>query len=295
MKIGSDLIWQIQGETLGSVIEQTRQCQVHDQPTTRVSLVHAVNFFLRDGELPVDQLETLRAIQRAQWPTNCDVRLLVLADSADVEQLTTLVEPFASDITIADAKFTGAMPLLTELLDTVDVDVDSNEHVIFTNADICPVPGFYDAVASIIGAGAESAVINRRSTFGFWPGDPDAALAAHALGAAHPGFDCFVFSADALSELVPAQSTIGSPYVMLPLLLNLVAVSSPLVVLTDAHLTYHFGDDRSWSNDGRSAVAAANLVAAQHVIDGHETSGTSRIERFLTAFPNWDPSSITTS
>lgn len=295
MRIGSDLVWQLQGETLGSVVEQVRQCREGDRTASPVSFVHAVNLYLLDDELPADQVETVRAIARAQATADVTMRVMIISDPADTQRLQAIVGQLIESAVVVAAEFAARMPKLHELMSCVSHNVSPAEHVVFTNADICPVPGFYDAAAALLRAGAESLVVNRRSTFGFFPGEVDAALAAHSLGAAHPGFDCFVFAAGALSEMVQAESSIGTPYVMLPLLLNLVAVSSPLLVLTDAHLTYHFGDDRSWASDGRNAGANQNLAVAAAVRDGHSDAGTQRVQAFLAAFPNWNPEAIGTS
>ena len=290
MKVSPHLIWQLQGEPLGAIVEQVQSCAA--DPIQVQQLTHIVNLYLIDGELPADQAETVAAIHRAQSTSTVATRLVVVADARDHVGLTSTLADLVPDSTIVTAEFSESMPQAFEILAAGVAATDEGDHIVFTNADICPVPSFYDATAHLIAAGAESLVVNRRSVFGFWPGEPLASLAAFSLGAAHPGFDCFVFHASALPAMVTTDATVGSPYVMLSVLFNLVAVSAPLAVLTDAHLTYHFGDDRAWSAAGRNESLQRNLAAARTVRDGHDTAGAARIGSFLGAFPNWDPDAI---
>lgn len=292
MKFGTDLIWQLQGEPLGSVLEQTVR-SAHAGPDRPRRFVHIVNLFVRDGELPDDQRETVRAIGRAQRSSEIESIALFVVDPKDRHVVELEARSLTLAFEVVECEFDGAMPQAFEVIEAGYRQTDENDCLVFANADICPALGFYDAIDAFLMAGANSMVINRRSVFGFWPGVTGSQLAAFSVGAAHPGFDCFVFPRSMYADMVPSRSVVGSPYVMLSVLLNLVAVSSPLVVLTDAHLTYHYGDDRAWSGDGRSELVLYNLDAASAVCDGHRSGiGEERLKRFFSAFPNWEPAVI---
>jgi len=289
MRLGPDLVWQLGGESLGAVAEQVMQGGSGMSPTR---LVHVVNLFCRDGAVPDDQLETAAAIGRAQRSSEIETMAVVVVDAGDETEVGRVVADRIPNAEVVTGRFAGPIPEVFEILRSAADATADDDYLVLTNADICPVPGFYDGVAALIHAGAHSLVVNRRSVFGFFPGETSAPLAAHALGAAHPGFDCFVFEKGLVSSMVATDAVVGSAYVMLSILFNLVARSEPLVVLTDAHLTYHFGDDRNWSSDGRSASVERNLAAARRVRDEQDEPGDRRLRTFFEAFPNWEPDAI---
>jgi hypothetical protein len=84
-------------------------------------------------------------------------------------------------------------------------------------------------------------------------------IASLEVGRKHPGFDCFVFPAAWVSKLVQTTSCVGIPHVMRPLMYNLVALSHRLLILKEAHLTYHFGDDRPGFADQFKAYVDHNI------------------------------------
>ena len=63
----------------------------------------------------------------------------------------------------------------------------------------------------------------------------------------HPGFDCFVFPTAWVEDFVANAACVGIGWVMRSLLYNLVVKARRMVILRNAHLTYHYGDDRPWN------------------------------------------------
>ena len=128
---------------------------------------------------------------------------------------------------------------------------------------LCQV--FYRTVRSILARGVDCVVINRRSvapleSFGEAP-----ELAALEVGWAHPGFDCFVFPTAWVEDFVANAACVGIGWVMRSLLYNLVVKARRMVILRNAHLTYHYGDDRPWNAPELDEYTQHNLGEARAV------------------------------
>ena len=90
-------------------------------------------------------------------------------------------------------------------------------------------------------------------------------------GSDHGGFDCFVFPISMLEKFVVSNACCGSGHVMRSLLFNLVALARRFLMLTNAQLTYHLGNDEFWGAPAfhdymhfniRQAVAVITRLAA---------------------------------
>jgi len=161
------------------------------------------------------------------------------------------------------------LPLLFDVLDCGVEGAAPDSYVIFTNMDIALLPSFYASVQRLIGLGFESLLINRRTIYkyGF---DPSLLPLMFAdIGEPHDGFDCFVFPVRLLRNFVKAPVCIGAPDVARALLFNLVALSGRVLILRDAHLTFHLGDDKGWARPEFADYHAHNRAASQSVIDRH--------------------------
>jgi hypothetical protein len=93
-------------------------------------------------------------------------------------------------------------------------------------------------------------------------------LAMMEVGQRHPGLDCFVFPAAWVAGFVRSEACIGAGWVMRSLLYNLVARSRNMLIMRDAHLTYHFGDDQAWTESGFEDYLGFNLDSARSVLSG---------------------------
>ncbi len=149
------------------------------------------------------------------------------------------------------------LPLLADILTALAVDA-SAEYLIYTNVDIGLQPHFYEAVDGLISAEGHSLVINRRTILARYD-SPDDLLAMYAeTGKPHPGWDCFIFPRALLPRFHLGQVCLGAGRVGLALLANLIAYSQRFDLLTDAHLTFHLGDDRTWRNPAFADYDAHN-------------------------------------
>lgn len=159
------------------------------------------------------------------------------------------------------------LPLLFDVIELGLSAAGEADTVILTNVDICLLPHFYGSVNRLLGLGFESLVINRR-TIGKYGLDPKLIPVMMAdPGRVHEGFDCFVFPRRLFDEFVRSDVCVGAPDVMRALLFNLVAVSKSVLILRDAHFTFHLGDDKAWARRELADYQEHNRRCAQEVID----------------------------
>jgi glycosyltransferase involved in cell wall biosynthesis len=141
------------------------------------------------------------------------------------------------------------LPLIRDILDRLYESSDA-EYFIYSNVDIALMPYFYTTVKKIIEQGYDAFVINRR-TISNYPLDVDSVPLMYAeLGKKHPGHDCFVFRRDVYPEFKLGNVCVGVNWVGRALICNLVGLSSKFREITDAHLTFHLGNDKIWKSDG---------------------------------------------
>ena len=143
--------------------------------------------------------------------------------------------------------------------------VEAGDLFVFTNVDIALAPGFYGFLAALFAHGADAAVINRRTISGGYTGPDDLALMDAEIGEPHPGFDCFAFRGSFRDRLIPYESCVGIGGVMLPLVHMILAMAERPVILTDAHQTFHLGDDRTWETSAFADYQAHNWAETDRV------------------------------
>jgi hypothetical protein len=125
--------------------------------------------------------------------------------------------------------------------------------VIYTNADIAPLPFFYTWIHKILLQHPGVHIINRRTI-----AEPEAPWDQvpleyyySELGRPHPGLDCFVFPALWIPRINLNGIVVGRPPLGTALalwLLNLAIVNKKCFVIHEnTHLTFHIGDDAPWS------------------------------------------------
>ncbi len=127
-------------------------------------------------------------------------------------------------------------------------DAPEDVFLVYTNADICLLPHFYSSVVGLIAHGFEAMTINRRTI------PPHARELSNLdkmyaeFGRSHPGYDCFVFPLAHLDRYVSSNACIGGDFVARSLLYNMIANSTNMLMLKQAHLTFHIGNEREWSD-----------------------------------------------
>jgi hypothetical protein len=192
---------------------------------------------------------------------------------------------------VADFKIRRPLPLLFDILGNGLVDASGasapggGDYIVHTNSDIHLQPYFYKVLAELIGQGWDAITVNRR-TVGADPEQRDfSTLFMADAGADHPGFDCFVFPAHWFAGFAQSRSCCGASYVMRGLLYNLVARASRMLMLSNAHMTFHLGDDRKWEAAAYGEYEDFNLAEARNVLRAYagDSEAFSRLHPFVLA------------
>lgn len=234
-----------------------------------IKISHAVNFYRAGALGEKTQLLTANSMVDAVALSG-EVQLLAVVHENEKDAVPRSFE-IAPPLrrTVAEVhKFTTArpFPLLFDILASAAAGARPGSYLVFTNSDICLVPSFYRTVRSILARGVDCVVINRRTvapleSFGEAP-----ELAALEVGWAHPGFDCFVFPTAWVEDFDANAACVGVGWVMRSLLYNLVVKARRMVILRNAHLTYHYGDDRPWNAPGLEEYTQHNLAETRVVV-----------------------------
>ncbi len=205
-------------------------------------------------------------------------------DSINLDRNSTSLEGF---------KEHRELPFVFDVLNCGHSSSINSDYIIFTNADICLVPHFYTVVSEILSRGFDSMIINRRTVDEF-SGKEDVPLALADMGKVHPGLDCFVFPRKWMDSFVYNKACIGTILVMRGLVLNMVAHAQSLIVLTRAHLTYHYGDDRTWQAPEMQQFRVHNhnetLIVSNHLKQNKDYR--QRLDDFYIKRPEFRPETI---
>ncbi len=297
MRITQNVSWQELDESLSDSLRPT---------STRQGLRfrHAVNLYRPAGcaTLGNDQLvtaETMRLARRFAEVVDGGpaVSHMAVHDASDSDVIPTDFESGRLlQRTMCDLPGFENGPLLPFLFDILEAAVHGvgsepePTHLIFTNADICLQPNFYVFVQQAISTGFDSLVINRR-TIANSAMDLPAAISGVDFGEPHPGLDCFVFPFDWVQGFVTCDACVGAGFVMRSLLHNLVARAEALLVVADAHLTFHFGDDRPWQSDAFTRYATHNRQQGDMVHDllSIDSQAAFRLDAFHQVKPKYRP------
>lgn len=306
VNIGGDfrfdnIVWQTAGQSVAGCIDTGARTEAPNH------FHHVVNLFRSGGDtdLGVVQTRTIDSMRNARrYATeNSDVAIEFVSvhephDAAFVP--VDFLTARALDRTIRDLPGFAdgpAFPLVFDILESAgDVCGDSDGHVIFTNSDICLQPVFYAAVGEALAAGFDSLIINRR-TIDSAAIELPYELAAAELGEIHPGLDCFIFPCSWLQRFQRNDACVGAPQVMRSLFHNLVALADRLLILTEANLTFHYGDDRPWLSDQFAAHRIHNKEQTRQQIERLclEPIARQRIERLHELYPKFKPGPATTA
>lgn len=244
-------------------------------PITEAStprFIHVVNPFTGGRSDGLDEIQkaTLNAMALAKSCCKADVSLVLALEEGDEDLSFDFAESVSSIgryvCDTASFKQQKRLPMLYDILKTALQHSSSDEdYLIYTNVDIIPVPHFYDALAEITARGIDAFSVNRRTLSDSWKSTCSPLLTLSEIGDPHPGTDCLVFKAKYLRSFIDSQTCLGAIHVTKSLLYNLAALSPRLVIIRDAYLTCHIGDDRGWKSGGFTEYAEHNKKEAVHV------------------------------
>lgn len=179
-----------------------------------------------------------------------------------VDTLSTSI----SDLVQSDLNI--KLPLLFDLLNIgaeSSMGNEDDEYLIYTNIDIGLMPFFYQTVSDIVQKGFDAVIINRRTVDQVWGTSNNFGLMFSDIGNKHPGSDCFIIKKSLVKKFVRSECCLGVITVMKSLMINMAAVAEKMVIIADAHATFHIGDDRRWSNPRFKPYANHNRSEAERI------------------------------
>jgi hypothetical protein len=166
------------------------------------------------------------------------------------------------------------LPLLFDILERGAHSAYQEGFIIFSNSDICLMPHFYRSVRDLLSLGIDCLITNRRTVGQLSAYGSAHKIAMNEVGQRHAGFDCFVFPVAWVERFICTNACVGAGWVMRSLLYNLVVQAKRMLIMRDAHLTYHFGNDEAWAESKLLDYVAFNLdqarsLLAQLCVDKH--------------------------
>ena len=159
-----------------------------------------------------------------------------------------------------------SLPLVFDILEAGAESAYQDGFLVLTNTDICLMPNFYRSIQALLSRGIDCLIVNRRTVGQLPTYGSDHGVAMTEVGYRHGGFDCFVFPVAWVQHFVRSEACVGAGGVMQSLLFNLVALAKKMLIMRDAHLTYHFGNDESWTDSKLHDYIEFNLDQARSVL-----------------------------
>lgn len=263
---------------------------------TPVRLVHAVNLYSRGGPgLDATQAATVASMAEAAAQGRGETLLLNVQSAGDPDLTPAGFErapPLERDArALGDFARPKDLPVLFDILGRAASRAGPDDAVVVTNADICVQPWFYAAVRELLAAGFDALVINRRTIAAAHAWAPGSTLDQAEPGVTHPGFDCFVMRRRLADHFVPSAALVGVPGVALGLIYNMIARAERMLILRNADLTRHFGDDRSWRDPALEDYARFNREETRKVWTalGRDPAVRARLEAYARRTQQRDP------
>ncbi|MGB5560159.1 MAG: hypothetical protein WBN04_19365 [Paracoccaceae bacterium] len=258
-------------------------------------LVHMVNLYPPRPDDTVQACTTTSMLD-AQHGQDGRVKLVNVQLQSDPDQTPAgFVRSPDIERTIAsvDDNLSGRpLPLLFDILESGAQAADPDDFLIYTNADICVQPYFYECVFDLVSRGFDAVIVNRRTIGADFIADHDTPLLHADLGKRHKGYDCFVFRKEAFDRYARNNACIGAASVAMGLLYNMVVHSSKMLILTDVAMTYHFGDDQPWQSGNFADYTSHNrreYLSTLRTLSADEEA-REKLEQFVTAWRNPRPS-----
>lgn len=143
---------------------------------------------------------------------------------------------------------TRKLPVLADILDRLYAASTDAEYLIYSNVDIAVLPHFYAFLRAMVAAGHDAIVITRRTLPASYTDPQDLTLMYAELGRSHMGYDCFVFRRAVYPAYQLGHACLGAAPIGRLMLLNLICHASKFILCKDRHLTFHIGDERSWTS-----------------------------------------------
>lgn len=263
----------------------------HGDGPRRVRFTHILNPY--PGRTPqargIQQVtfETLRMAAQAVAP-HAEVRCvcavppdethIVPSDFIAAGTLTRTVQD------VAKFQVRRAMPLIFDILDSGIAVVekpaeipDCEDYIVFTNMDIHLQPCFYLVLLDFIREGYDIIDVHRRTIPEYEPSIHLLPSMFAELGVHHGGLDCIAFPRRKYSSFVKNEACVGMSLVMKGVLFNCAVMAKRFLVLSNAHLTFHLGNERAWAHPLFNEYEAHNLSESKRVVRAMSTDKSAAL------------------
>ncbi|MGH6882870.1 MAG: hypothetical protein ACREFM_18255 [Hypericibacter sp.] len=286
-RLTTNVYVQLQGEPLYVACEQQ-----HRNARVRHRFLHIINPYFAAPGSEDDKVQQLTyhtmgmALSLAPAGTVKPVAVTFPEEAVSIPPSFPILKSLQrSVLDLGSFQLPRRFPLLFDIMAGGLAAADGQDYVIFTNVDICLMPHFYGSVQRILNLGFESLIVNRRTIPKYGLDSQLLPLMLADYGTSHPGFDCFVFPLRLFDSFVRSDVCVGAPEVMRALVFNLVALTESLLILRDAHLTFHLGNDKPWSVPERMDYRDHNYQCSQEVLVAHGRDPRRRelLQNFCTA------------
>ncbi len=213
---------------------------------------------------PVTFESMLRAKNYSKF--SADITQYIIGYEEDVtifpEKFSPLPLLTKSVMDFGSFKKSRKLPLIKDILFSLNQETDL-DYIIYTNVDIAVMPYFYDYIIDKIKTGSDSLIINRRVI----KETENLNFMFAEVGDAHPGYDCFVFKKEQLPNFILGSVCIGANWIGRAMIANLLVHSKKLEIITDAHLTFHIGEDGAWLIENFSEFDHHNKAEVYTIIN----------------------------
>lgn len=175
-------------------------------------------------------------------------------------------------------------PLIADILATGAASA-SHSHLVYTNMDIALQPDFYMQLNSLIETRFDRDtpfIVYRRNIPGHYTDIEQLPLMIAEPGEVAYGFDCFVFPKAYVSQLDLGQCCIGAAHFDYLMFMALDAASGfRMQRVNDIPLTFHIGNDISWSGqiDYIEHNLAESMAAIQRMRQRYAVPKASQFDR----------------
>lgn len=143
-------------------------------------------------------------------------------------------------------KYSRKLPFIKDILDRCNEY--AADYLIYTNVDIALTEDFYIKVQNYIKLGHDAIIINRTTMPSYNDQSLEWYLENIESGKPHPGYDCFIIKKELYEMFILGKIAIGINWIGEVLLRNIFKFSQNPILLQQPKMTFHMGDDLSWTN-----------------------------------------------
>ena len=184
-----------------------------------------------------------------------------------------------SVLDVADFNVRRKLPLVKDILDRAYETAP--DYIIFTNVDIGLLPNFYTSVSNLIDSGFDSFIINRRTISKVHTRVEDIPRMYTEVGQPHMGYDCFVFKRDAYKNFILGLTCVGAAHIGKAVLVNQLLNSNKFNVFRDLHVTFHIGNDKTWTSKPLKDYEEHNRREFRNIVSGLNAKQRALIRKSL--------------